>query len=229
MRRIVVGETDLAVYLCPGVWDESLVRKLKDELISRRSILLNYIRDNPDFAAAHQPWPVDAHAPLLVRRMITAGIAARVGPMAAVAGALAEIAGRSLKPYSPEVIVENGGDIYLCGERERIVAVYAGEGNPFTHKLAIRLRPDQLPCGVCTSSATVGRSFSYGKADAALIVAPDAALADAVATAAANMVKGPEDVESACNAALAIPGVAAALIICKDQLAAAGDIELCEL
>ena len=119
--------------------------------------------------------------------------------------------------------------VSTAGASGRVAAIYAGENNPFTNKLGIRLRADRLPCGVCTSSGTVGSSFSYGCADAALIIAPDAALADAAATAAGNLVKGPKDVGAACEHALAITGVQAAVIICGSQMAAAGDIELIKL
>ena len=131
--------------------------------------------------------------------------------------------------YTSEIIVENGGDIFIASTQERIIGVYAGKENPFTGKIAVRLAAELFPCGVCTSSGTVGSSFSYGVADAAMIVAPDTALADAVATAAANLVKDGDCVAAACNYAMSIPTVQAALIVCGDQLAAAGQLELVQI
>jgi len=222
----VIGETDLALWLPLGIWDSALAKSLGDILIAGRASLLQYIRDHPDFAATHRPWPLTGPAPAIVRQMSRAAAVAAVGPMAAVAGAFAALAGRFLLQRCGQVIVENGGDIFLAGAKDRVIGVYAGAASPFTGNLGVKLRADQLPCGVCTSSGTVGPSFSYGVADAALIVAPDAALADAAATAAGNLVKGPEDVAAACHFALTIPGVTAALIICGEQLAAAGQLEL---
>ncbi len=228
-HRLVLGETDLAIWLPPQVWDRDLAKGLNDVLIDSRARLLQYIRDNPDFAATHRPWTDPGPKPGIVQQMTAAAALAGVGPMAAVAGAFAGLAGQFLLSSTDQVIVENGGDIFLAGKKDRVVSVYAGAGSPFTRHLGIRLAAGQLPCGVCTSSGTIGKSFSYGKADAALIVAPDPALADAAASAAGNLVKGPGDLAAACDFALAIPGVAAALIICGPQMAAGGALELVSL
>jgi uncharacterized protein len=227
-HSLAVGETDLALLLPPGLWNETLSAGLRDYIIEERRNLQAWIMEFPEFAASHQPLVLPAAAPPLARWMAEAAAAAQVGPMAAVAGCFAELSGRFLMRHHDvtEVIVENGGDIFICSSQPRTVAVYAGENSPFRNKLAIRLQPSQMPCGVCTSSGTIGPSFSYGVADAALIVAADAALADAAATAAGNRVQSKQDVAAACDHAMAIPGVAAALIVCGDQLAAAGELEL---
>jgi ApbE superfamily uncharacterized protein (UPF0280 family) len=226
LSRLVVGETDLAVSLPPAVWTPQLEKGLRDHLIRERSLLQQYITRYPAFAASHQPLTPTANAPPLARAMMRAAAMAGVGPMAAVAGAFAASAGKYLAAFSREMVVENGGDIYLAGESERVIGVYAGEHSPFSGNLGVVLSPSQLPCGVCTSSGTVGRSFSYGVADAALVIAADALLADAMATAAANLVHGPADVEAACKFALAHTGISAALILCQDAMAVAGNIEL---
>jgi ApbE superfamily uncharacterized protein (UPF0280 family) len=226
--QVIVGETDLAICLPPAVWDQNLRSALRHQLITSRAQLQDFISDFPDFAASHYPVAVPLSAPISARRMAAAAAIAQVGPMAAVAGYFAELAGRLIirekQPHT--VIVENGGDIFIHSDRERLIGIYAGKDNPFSGKIAVKISPEQLPCGVCTSSGTVGGSFSYGRADAAMIIAPDTALADAVASAAANLVQKPADVEMACEHALSIEGVTAAVIICQDQLAAAGAIEL---
>jgi ApbE superfamily uncharacterized protein (UPF0280 family) len=199
---------------------------LRDHLIRQRSLLQQYIAHYPAFAASHQPLTPTSDAPPLARAMLRAATAAGVGPMAAVAGAFAACAGDFLAAFSREMVVENGGDIYIAGNREVVIGVYAGEHSRFSGNLGVKLLPEQLPCGVCTSSGTVGRSFSYGVADAALVIAADVLLADAMATAAANLVHGPADVEAACNFALSHTGISAALIICGEAMAVAGKIEL---
>ena len=223
---LTVGETDLAVSLPPGVWTPALEKGLRGHIVRERSLLQQYIARDPEFAASHQPLKLLPGAPPLARRMAAAAEAAGVGPMAAVAGAFAAAAGAWLAAYSGELAVENGGDIYIQSKQPRLIGVYAGERSAFSHRLGIRLRPQHMPCGVCTSSGTVGRSFSYGRADAALIVAADAALADAMATAAGNRVQSGRDVENACNFALEQPGIKGVLIACGQALAAGGCIEL---
>lgn len=228
-HRLVHGETDLALYLPPGIWDERLAKALSHVIVSARAALQQYIGAEPLFASSHRPLPLDAAAPPIARSMMEAASAASVGPMAAVAGAFAALAGEFLLRHTDRVMVENGGDLFLAGPEPRIIGVYAGEDNPFTGRLGIKLSAEQMPCGVCTSSGTVGRSFSYGRADAAVIVARDAALADAAATAAGNMVKSAGDLAGACDFAISIAGVDGALLICGEQMAAAGNIELCQI
>jgi ApbE superfamily uncharacterized protein (UPF0280 family) len=149
--------------------------------------------------------------------------------MAAVAGAFAQAAGEFLAAYSTEVIVENGGDIYMYTTKDRIVGIYAGPHSPYTGVMGIKIAAGQQPLGICTSSGTVGPSFSYGKADAAIILATDALLADAAATALGNRVQTPEDVGPAVEFAATLPGVSGALAICGRALAAWGAVELADL
>ena len=89
--------------------------------------------------------------------------AAGVGPMASVAGAMAQAVGITLKQFSDSVIVENGGDCYLDLSEETTVGIFAGPDSPFTGKIAIKLGPERFPIGICTSSGTVGHSLSFGK------------------------------------------------------------------
>ena len=230
-HMLVVGETDLAICLPKNIWNEAVEKGLRDKIIEHRQYLQDFIVEYPQFAASHQPLEVPLAAPPVVQKMAAAAKAAGVGPMAAVAGYFSQLAGEYLNrlPGCSEIIVENGGDIFIASTQERIIGVYAGKENPFTGKIAVRLAAELFPCGVCTSSGTVGSSFSYGVADAAMIVAPDTALADAVATAAANLVKDGDCVAAACNYAMSIPTVQAALIVCGDQLAAAGQLVLVQI
>ena len=125
------------------------------------------------------PLPEDPLAPPLLRTMLSAARLAGVGPMASVAGAIAQAVGAALKPHSSSIIVENGGDCYLDMDEETTVGIYAGPRSPFSGKIGIRLTADVFPLGICTSSGTVGHSLSFGKADAVTVTARDAALADA--------------------------------------------------
>ena len=230
-HNLTVGETDLAIYLPAGLWDERLAAAVRDEIIRCRRDLQAYISEYPDFAASHQPLHLSASAPPVAQKMARAAELAAVGPMAAVAGFFAQLAGNYILQHSTasQVIVENGGDIFIAGAMPRCIGLYAGEKSPFSGKIAVQLEAEIFPCGVCTSSGTFGSSFSYGRADAAMVVAHDAALADAAATMTANVVQSPADVAAACDRAMAVPGVLAALVVCGDQLAAAGALELIPL
>jgi ApbE superfamily uncharacterized protein (UPF0280 family) len=146
--------------------------------------------------------------------------------MAAVAGAIAQFVAQELVGPEVEIIIENGGDIYLNSTRPRNIGIFAGQSSSFSNRLALEIAPELCPLGICTSSGTVGPSLSFGHADAAVIMASSSVLADAVATAAANVVQQPRDVEKAAQLAAAVPGILGAVIIAGDKLAAWGKVTL---
>lgn len=225
---VQVHETNLLVRLGLAEDPEVLRRRVEDLVREARRGLEAYLALDPALRTALAPHPVPGHAPALVRRMAQAGAAAGVGPMAAVAGAIAATVGEQLRRETPEVFLENGGDLYLASRRTVTVAVFAGR-SPFTGVLGLRLRPEALPAGVCTSAGTVGPSLSFGSADAAVIVAGDAALADAVATATGNRVHAEADLQAAADWARSVPGVSGAVVVKDDHLAVAGEVELVRL
>ena len=218
------GETDLLIFA-----ERSLKNTARTAVTKVRASLLQFINNHPEFKKSLIPIAVPEDAPDIVKRMARAGHLAGTGPMAAVAGAIAEYVGRQLLSDSADVIVENGGDIFIRSQRPRIVALYAGL-SPLSMKFGLRLDPTPDGAGVCTSSATVGHSLSFGKADAAVIIADECALADAVATATCNRVTLPSSLEPALLFARGIPGVRGAVLILDDRIAAAGSgFELVDL
>ena len=148
--------------------------------------------------------------------------------MAAVAGAIAEAVGKDLLAYTPEVIVENGGDIFMKISQPRLVGVYAGE-SPFTGRIALEISPGEIPLGVCTSSGTVGHSLSFGAADAVVVLSHSTALADAAATAIGNRVRTADDIDVAIEQAQAIAGMVGVVIIKDDRIGMWGDVKLVSL
>jgi ApbE superfamily uncharacterized protein (UPF0280 family) len=160
--------------------------------------------------------------------MLLAATNASVGPMAAVAGAVAERVGKSLQTVSREVVVENGGDVFLRARREITVGLFAG-GSPLSMQMGMRIQPEDTPCGICTSSGKVGPSLSFGKADAVTIWAPSTALADAVATALANRVTAPEDIEPTLELAKTIHGLKGALVVLEDRIGVWGPVDIVRL
>jgi len=195
-----------------------------------RNQLESYIARNPRFLKALNPLDGDPLAPPLIKEMMKAALAAGVGPMAAVAGCVAEYVGKALLSETDQVIVENGGDIFLSSTVERTLAIYAGEDNPLSMRMGLRIPAELNPLGICTSSGVVGHSLSLGLADAAMVISVDTALSDAAATALGNRITKPKDVEPGLDWALSLKGVIGAVVILGDTLGVRGEaLELVEL
>jgi ApbE superfamily uncharacterized protein (UPF0280 family) len=145
--------------------------------------------------------------------------------MASVAGAIAEFVGNELLTSSPEIIIENGGDIFLRSLKKRLIGIHAGK-SPFTGKIGMEINGTDTPLGICTSSGTVGHSLSFGKADAVIVLASSATLADAAATAIGNLVKQPTDVSIGTEFASGIDGLKGVIILKNDKLGLWGEVEL---
>lgn len=218
--HVQVRETDL--YIAAAI-DLTIYAYELVHLFRRQ--LENYIKFHPEFQQSLVPLPEDPLAPEIVQSMISAAQTSGVGPMAAVAGAVAERVGCGLQDWSPEVIVENGGDIYLNCKREVRVGVFAGE-SVLSNRLSVKVSPQQMPLGVCTSSGTVGPSLSFGKADAVCVLSKSTALADAAASHIGNLLHSPKEIQAAIDSGRKIPGVTGILIIMKEHMGAWGEIEL---
>jgi ApbE superfamily uncharacterized protein (UPF0280 family) len=219
--NLVVKETNL--YVSTG---KNLKSKTQRLVQKYRSHLESYIERYPDFRTSLTPLPLNENAPLIVKAMLEAGEKAGVGPMASVAGAIAEFVGRELMSFSTEVIIENGGDIFMVSRLLRIIGIYAG-ASPFGGKIGLEIAPDNTPIGVCTSSGMVGHSLSLGKADAAVLLSQSATLADAAATAVGNIVHTTEDIPRGLEKAQQIEGITGVLIIKDDKMGSWGNIKLC--
>jgi len=191
----------------------------------QRRILEAFIEKDPDFRTALEPYPVPPDAPRIVRRMAGAAAKAGVGPMAAVAGAVAESALQAMiGAGATHALVDNGGDIALFLDRPVIVGIFTGPSS--IRDIGLRLEPRPGFFGICTSSGTVGHSLSFGQADAATVVSDDVCLADAAATALGNAVR--EENEAHLQAALSvigkIEGIKALLAVIRKTLAFWGDL-----
>ena len=221
--EVIVKETDLLVRA-----RKDLSRETREAVLTYRHQLETYIATHPEFAGSLVPQDEDPYAPRIVQEMIQTSRCANVGPMAAVAGAIAEFVSQDLLGVSEEIIVENGGDIYLATSRERTIGIYAGN-SPLSLKVGILVQAEDSPLGICTSSGTVGPSLSFGTADAVCILSKSAALADAAATAVGNRVKSRKDIESALETGKGIEGVLGTLIIIGDRMGVWGNIKLVQL
>ena len=206
----------------------NLKNKARKSLLKHRASLEKYIEHHPLFLTTLEPYQIEEDTPAIVKEMAKAAQMAKVGPMAAVAGAIAEAVGRDLLPFSSEVIVENGGDIFLKILKKRLVGIYAGQ-SPFTGKIALEIEPQETPLGICTSSATIGHSLSLGSADAVIALSPSTPLADAAATAIGNMVENTHDISKAIEKAQSIKGLRGIVTIKGDELGIWGKVKIVPL
>ncbi len=220
--NVTVKETDLYIRASKNLKSKALKLVLK-----YRDTLERYIERNPSFLTSLEPLPDDDNAPRIVKTMLESSRKAKVGPMASVAGAITEFVGTELLFFSPEIIVENGGDIFLKSLIKRTIGIYAGS-SPLSGKIGLEIVADDTPRGICTSSGTVGHSLSYGKADAAVVVSQSPTLADAAATAVGNMVVQPDDIQTAIEFAKSIEGLRGVLIIKDDKMGLWGDVKVCQ-
>ncbi|OLN30545.1 protein of unknown function DUF375 [Desulfovibrio sp. DV] len=222
--QVVVAQTDLLV-----VAERDLSREIADFVSALRARLSTYLLLHPDFQHSLVPVAATDDAPDIARDMAEAAARFGVGPMAAVAGAMSQAVADHFAGQSPELLVENGGDVFLTGRRERIVALLAKpvEGA----RLALRFGPDALPAAICASSATVGPSLSLGRADMVTVVADRGAIADAAATALANLLVTADDMEGVLAAAegMAGRGVRGAFLQLGELVGLVGDLELVAL
>ena len=220
---IAVKETDLLI--------------LTDRPVDKKFVLgrINFYRDKIEeyinykdrrFLVALKPVAVESTSPRIIKEMAAQSAKANVGPMASVAGAIAQFLGRDLlvKGFR-DVIIENGGDIFIKCTRLVKVGLYAGR-NKKLNKISLKVKPQDSPLGICASSATLGHSVSFGNADNVVIIASSAVLADALATAVCNMVKSRDDLDRAIAFGSSVKGVMGIIIIFGNILATWGKVEL---
>ena len=221
---VQVQQTDLQILA-----SQTLEEEARHLVIQYRLHLESYIAAHPAFLYSLTPLPADFKAPAIVKSMLEASRQAGVGPMAAVAGAVAEFVGRDLLQLGvEEVIVENGGDIFIARRDSCRIGIFAGASS-LSGRLAVHLRAEQMPLGICTSSGTVGHSLSLGKADSVTVISPSTSLADALATAIGNEIRTAADLGPMIEKCKAMAGIIGVVLIQGEKMAAWGDIELCAL
>jgi ApbE superfamily uncharacterized protein (UPF0280 family) len=218
--QVVVEETDLRV-----TCTEDLSLPMLELVTELRGQIKAWIQLQPEFRTSLTPVPVPASAPEIVRRMAAGAAPAGVGPFAAVAGTVAHMVAESFAVRSPDLIVENGGDIFMYSRRERVVGLLP---NPQGELIGVRVLPEDCPVSLCASSAYIGHSLSLGKGDLAVVRAADGALADACATALCNMLREAKDVERAIRRAKSMQkiGVQGVFLQCAERIGIWGNMEL---
>ena len=191
---------------------------VRDEHIRQYSLLEQYLTRQPIFRSTLFPIELLPDAPCVAQLMAEAARIFGLGPMAAVAGTLAQLAAHAgIVAGSTEAIVENGGDIFLDCDRDVTIGIYAGH-NPIAARLAFRVTPADAPLAICSSSSTMGHSFSLGRCDLASVVAGSGALADAAATHVCNSIRTEADIEPVLTDTGQMPGIRGILAVKGDKL-----------
>ncbi len=226
--QLVVEQTDLWITVREDCAEdlEAIALRRVNEI---RSQIQAWIALDPVFATSLLPVPVPEHAPEVIRRMATASALMNVGPMATVAGAVAALTAGGLVRFTPDCIVENGGDSMLYSTRERVVGLLPDPASGAT--IGLRIGPDEFPLSLCASSASIGHSLSFGQGELAVVRSRDAFLADAAATAFCNMLQGPDDAGRVAEfaAGFAHTGVDGVFLQCRGGIGIWGNMELTAL
>ena len=219
--NVTIKETDLYIRA-----STNLKRKAHKLVSKYRDILEQYIKRYPLFLTSLEPLSAGDDAPHIIKSMSEAASKVGVGPMASVAGAIAEFVGNELLASSPEIIIENGGDIFLKSLKNRLIGIYAGK-SLLSGKIGLEISGQETPLGICSSSGTVGHSISYGKADAVVVLSKSATLADAAATAMGNLIVEPGDIPKGIDFAKNIEGLLGTIIIKDDKMGLWGKVKIC--
>ncbi len=183
-----------------------------------------YIKVCPDFLSSYKPIKEEKGCPKIALDMIQTSKMCNVGPMAAVAGAISQAIGEYLRFTNKNVIVENGGDVYMMSDEKRIVSIYA-VNNTINQSLKVEVKKSDFPMCVCTSSATYGPSKSFGRADSVSVFSKSGALADAAATSLCNMVKSEKDISRVLEFGSLIKGVSGIVIVLNKKIGAWGNVK----
>jgi ApbE superfamily uncharacterized protein (UPF0280 family) len=203
---------------------ESAIEKAISSIKHHRRQLEEYIRERPQFLHSFEPVAVD-YGPEVARLMAEASAKAGVGPMAAVAGVLADLAVEEmLRDGCKVAVVENGGEVSAVSDQPVDIALAAGDA-PLSREMGFRLK--DFPIGVATSSGLYSHAFSFGDAEAVTVFAVDAGVADAAATAVANLIKGDYVrgvIRQGIDRALSIDGVKGVFILYRGIVGKAGQV-----
>lgn len=216
-------ETDLWIGVDRNSFKHEMIDFTLAKIKNTRKQIEEYSRRDKNFLEALSPYSFQYFTPPIVRKMFNASKKAGVGPMAAVAGAFAQQIGKSIenKFGIDEIVVENGGDLYLNVKESVIISVFAGY-SPLSEKIGLIINPEYSPLGICTSSGTVGHSSSFGEADAVVIICKDPVLADAYATSFCNRVRGEEDIEMVLKEIERVDEILGALIVLEERMGIRG-------
>jgi hypothetical protein len=185
-----------------------------------------YAELHPAFLTSLVPLPLESNGPRIIAAMLEAAQVMQVGPMAAVAGAIAQDVADTFGPTCGDILVENGGDIFIRSSIPRTIGLLPDPSNEMT--LGLALQPADFPCAVCASSASIGHSLSLGRGDLVVTRARSGALADAAATRLCNELQTRKDLRRVLALAeeFSSQGLLGVVAQCQGQIGIRGEMEL---
>ena len=219
--QVVVEETDLHVTACCDLTQEvgAYVAELRGQLKA-------FISLHPEFQESLTPVAVPERSSEIIKRMANATAIAGVGPMAAVAGTISQMVCERFADYSSELVVENGGDVFMMSTKNRVAGLLPDPHSSATVGVVVHAK--EFPVAICSSSATIGHSLSLGKGELVAVRSIDGSLADACATALCNTIKNARDVEKVTEQAEAFAqyGIEGVFAQCDGRIGLWGKMEL---
>ncbi|MCM8819276.1 MAG: UPF0280 family protein, partial [Candidatus Omnitrophica bacterium] len=190
--QICYNESDLFIWSDKPIDKDFAYNILKKYFLQ----IEEYIKKNPIFFTSLKPLPYDQYAPDIINDMIKSAQYTNVGPFASVAGAIAQYVGLELLKYTEQLIIENGGDIFLKINEDKKLGVYLGKHFDITiDTIFLKIKKRKSPFGIASSSAFIGHSLNFGRADLVTVIAKDAISADCLATALSNRIKKIDDIK----------------------------------
>lgn len=221
MFQVVVEQTDLCI-----ICNQDLREPIFDHVHALRGQIMAFAQLHPTFLTSLEPLPVTSREGSLITAMLKAAQAMQVGPMAAVAGAIAQDVADTFGPQCGDILVENGGDIFIRSAVPRTIGLLPDPAHEMT--LGLSLKPEDFPCAICASSASIGHSLSLGKGDLVVTRARSGALADAAATRLCNELQTRKDLRKILELADAFrdQGLLGVMAQCKGQIGIRGEMEL---
>jgi hypothetical protein len=222
--QVVAEETDLWITA-----EADCRAQVQDLAHALRGQVKNALTLFPKFGPSLSPITVPKSAPDLIQEMVQAAAAWGVGPMASVAGAIANAIADRCAQGQDNILVENGGDIYAYSSRPRSIGLLSQPEKGL--RLGLQLGPQDFPCALCASSGRIGHSLSLGRGDLVVVRAERAAFADAGATALANMLHTGQDVQRVLDLAqeMACQGVQGVFAQYGEKIGIWGEMEIVEV
>lgn len=217
--NITIFESDLQIYT-----DGQLQVALEDELKRIRKTIENYVVAFPEFKENLVPVQNNLNDPVIIKHMKEASKKLGVGPMATVAGAVAHYLGDKFYDQTKELIIENGGDLFVYSTEHKTILLHGGP-EATVKNLSIKIDKSTLPIGVCTSSGKVGHSLSFGNCDVVTVLSKDTLVADAAATAFGNLLKNKSDINSVLKYSKTFKDITGVIVIVDDKMGAWGAFE----
>ena len=199
--------------------------KLKERLFAYYTQIEEYIAAHPLFLSSLSPLDFDDNAPAIIKTMLSAGKKAGIGPFSAVAGAVALYIGKELFKPKEELVIENGGDVFLATANPKRVLLQLGRASKIK-QVEIVIPPRKENFGMGSSSAKIGHSLNFGSADLVTVIAKNSAYADSFATAFSNQIKNKKDLEEISAFARREEDIYGFVAVLGNSVACWGDIEI---